>query len=128
MLTINMGQMVQSLGFPSYTTPACLAMFSVAQAISRVIGGAVSESALQWKTRVFGVRGVPRPAFMVLSSAIAVSGHAVLAVASTDLSLFVVGILLTVGVAWKIVSLMYPVQELVSHCVLRVYHSGEYGH
>ena len=101
MLTINMGQMVQSNGFQQQATSACLAIFSVAQAIARVLAGAISESALQWKTRIFGIRGIPRPAFLVLSCTFAVAGHTVLAFASGELPLFVMGIVLAVSeVRW----------------------------
>jgi len=128
MLTINMGQLVQSQEFGNHppqqqskiessdtdtdddetvssssasnnstaTTAACLAMFSVAQAMARVASGAVSEAALTWNTRIFGIRGIPRTAFLVLSCAFAVTGHTVLALASSHLLLFVFGIVLVV--------------------------------
>ena len=46
--TNNMGQMVEALGFDKAVTPASLALFSVAQAFSRVMTGALSEAALHW--------------------------------------------------------------------------------
>ena len=98
MLTINMGQMVQSLGFPPRAASACLAVFSVAQAMARVASGAISESALQWNTKIFGVSGVPRPAFLVLSCAFAVVGHFLLATSSDSRGIFVLGVVLTVRI------------------------------
>ena len=96
MLTINMGQMVQALGYAPRATAACLALFSAAQAVARVASGAVSESALQWPTRIFGIAGVPRTAFLVLCCALAVAGHAVLATAvAGQRDHFIVGIMLT---------------------------------
>ena len=97
MLTINMGQIVESLGLPTRAASACLALFSVAQALARVAAGSVSESALQWKTRMFGISGVPRTAFLVLSCAFAVAGHVILATSSAHREFFVLGIMLTVG-------------------------------
>ena len=96
MLTINMGQMVQALGYKPFATSACLAIFSVSQALARVAAGAISESALEWPTRIFGINGVPRTAFLVLSCAFAVGGHASFAVAGNHRALFVLGIVLTV--------------------------------
>ncbi|CAB9523117.1 Nodulin-like [Seminavis robusta] len=118
MLTINMGQLVQSSlsaeddqTNPQQTAAACLAMFSVSQALARVTAGAVSEAALQWKTTLFGIRrGVPRPAFLVLSCAFAVAGHAIMAMTtSSNLLLFVLGIVLT-GISF---GMLWPLMVLV---------------
>jgi len=46
--TNDMGQMVESLQFPSHTTSASMALFSVAQALARVCTGFLSEVALSW--------------------------------------------------------------------------------
>lgn len=98
MLTINMGQMVEAHGFEPSATSTCLAIFSVSQALARVTAGAISESALQWPTTIFGINGVPRTSFLVLSCALAVGGHTSLAVAGEQRSLFVIGIVSTVRV------------------------------
>ena len=105
MLTINMGQMIQARGYEPRATAACLALFSVAQALARVTAGAVSEAALSWPTRIFGVEGVPRTAFLVISCAFAVAGHGVLAIQGTDSQAdagesryrFIAGVMLTVS-------------------------------
>lgn len=110
MLTNNMGQMVQALGFPKRAASACLALFSVAQAASRVAMGALSENALTWKTKVFGLEygGVPRPAFLLVTCVFCIAGHTVLAFASTR-TLFVTGVLLTgmsFGAVWPLMVLI----------------------
>ena len=110
-LTINMGQMVQSLGFANRATAACLALFSVAQALARVASGAVSESALQWPTRLFGLsKGVPRTFFLVVCCALAMVGHSILATTGMgQREHFVVGILfcgLSFGGLWPLMVLI----------------------
>eukprot|EP00977_Amphora_coffeiformis_P012520 scaffold3079_cov174-Amphora_coffeaeformis.AAC.31 len=109
MLTINMGQMVQALGYKVSAASACLAIFSVSQALARVATGELSESALQWPVRVFGISGVPRTAFLVLSCTFAVSGHAFLAVAGKQRAMFVLGIIMTglsFGALWPLMVLI----------------------
>lgn len=92
-----MGQLVEAQGFLPRAAAACLAIFSVAQAVARIAAGSVSESALQWRTQAFGIqKGVPRTAFLVLSCAFAVAGHAILAVADGSRQLFVSGVMLIV--------------------------------
>ena len=89
-VTNNMGQMVESLGFAPAVTPASLALFSVAQAGSRVATGAVSEAALTWNIRGMGMEGAPRPFFLVVASVLALVAHLLLSVASNEF-LFVMG-------------------------------------
>lgn len=106
-----MGQMTQALGYSPRATPACLAIFSVAQSLARVAAGAVSESALTWPTQAFGLvrGGVPRTAFMVLSCALAVAGHGVLAYAAGQRQRFVLGIMLmglSFGGLWPLMVLI----------------------
>ena len=100
LMTNNMGQMVESLRFAPATASASLALFSVAQAASRVATGAVSEWALP--------RGVPRPFFLVVASLAAAAAHAVLAL-STRLVPFVTGVALSgvaFGMAWPLMVLI----------------------
>jgi len=84
-MTNNLGEMVESLGFAEATTPAALALFSVAQAAGRVATGAVSESALNWNTRRFCIdNGIPRPFFLVLASCIGFMSHLILGTATHE--------------------------------------------
>jgi len=81
--------MTEALGFDSDITPASLALFSAAQGASRVVTGSVSESALSWNVPRFcscfaGMKGVARPAFLVLASLVSAAAHFTLAVASTQ--------------------------------------------
>jgi MFS family permease len=108
--TNNMGQMVEALGFDKAVTPASLALFSVAQAFSRVMTGAISESALNWNTRYCLIdNGVPRPFFLVLASLLGCCAHFMLGMA-VDQTVFVVGSLLA-GAAFGMV---WPLMVLVS--------------
>ena len=107
LMTNNMGQMVGALYFPEITTPASLALFSVAQATSRVMTGVVSDWALQWKTSVFE-HGVPRPVFLVAASFAGVTAHFLLSVASSE-GPFVIGVALTgaaFGMIWPLMVLI----------------------
>lgn len=89
--TNNMGDMVESLGFPDKVTPAALALFSVAQAAGRVATGAVSEAALNWKTQRFCIdNGVPRPFFLLVASCVGFFAHFLLGFAANEF-LFVIG-------------------------------------
>jgi len=119
MLTINMGQMIQSRGLPVEMASACLALFSVAQALARVCAGAVSEAALQWTIpSIFhpdgssSTQGIPRPTFLVLSCAFSFAGHACLAAPhgpNGNLPVFVLGIVLTgmsFGALWPLMVLI----------------------
>jgi len=113
-ITNNMGQMVESLQFltPSQViTPISLAVFSVAQAASRVVTGYVSDAVLGKKcdTKRFCIEhGVPRPFFFVIASAIAALAHGVLSAAITE-SAFLTGIALS-GVSFGMV---WPLMVLV---------------
>jgi len=113
MLTINMGQLVQSRGLQPETASACLAIFSVAQAAARVTSGAMSEAALQWKVPLPFLNsrqnGIPRPFFLILSCAFAVVGHICLATQTDGLHLFVSGIIFTgfsFGAMWPLMVLI----------------------
>ena len=73
----------------------------------------MSESALTWSTPVFGLQrggGVPRTAFLVLSCALAVAGHVVLAYTTDgDQQQFVLGIMLvglSFGGLWPLMVLI----------------------
>lgn len=107
--TNNMGQMVEALYFPRDTTSASLAFFSVAQAGSRVITGALSESALNWPTKRFCIEeGIPRTFFLVIASVAAFIAHMLLSVATTK-GWFVIGAALAgvaFGMAWPIMVLV----------------------
>jgi MFS family permease len=118
--TNNMGQMVEALGFDKAVTPASLALFSVAQAFSRVMTGAISESALNWNTRYcFIDNGVPRPFFLVLASLLACCAHFILGMA-VDQTVFVIGTLLA-GAAFGMV---WPLMVLVTGEVWGKSHVG----
>ncbi|CAB9501855.1 Nodulin-like [Seminavis robusta] len=108
-MTNNMGQMVEALGFPKETTPASLAFFSVAQSGGRVITGALSESALNWPTKSFCINsGVPRPFFLVTASIAGFIAHMSLAVATTK-AFFVIGCTLAglaFGMVWPLMVLI----------------------
>jgi hypothetical protein len=107
--TNNMGEMVESLGFPDALTPATLAIFSVAQAAARIITGVSSEVALKMKVNSFCIdSGVPRPFFLVVASFIAVLAHLMLVV-STSQTYFVIGCTvsaLAFGMAWPLMVLI----------------------
>jgi hypothetical protein len=107
--TNNMGQMVEALGFDKAVTPASLALFSVAQAFSRVMTGTISESALNWNTRCCLIdNGVPRPFFLVLASLLGCCAHFMLGMA-VDQSVFVIGSLLAgaaFGMVWPLLVLV----------------------
>jgi MFS family permease len=107
--TNNLGQMVESLHFPSTVTPASLSLFSVAQSGGRVVTGALSDWALTVNTnRCFVDRGIPRPFFLVVGSLIGVVAHTILAVSTKEWS-FVVGIALSgmaFGSVWPLMVLI----------------------
>lgn len=106
--TNNMGEMVESLGFPKALNPATLAIFSVSQCIGRVVTGILSEAALKYPIALYGTRGVPRPFFLVISSAIAFVSHLMLAYATSQ-SAFVVSCTfsgLAFGMAWPLMVLI----------------------
>lgn len=111
MLTNNMAQMVEARDFPPRAAGACLALFSVAQATARVVTGTASEWALQ--------HCIPRPAFMLLTCALAMAGHITLAVADTR-QVFVIGVLLA-GAAFGSV---WPLMVLIVGDVFGTRHHG----
>lgn len=101
-MTNNMGQMVEALHFDSVVSPASLALFSVFQAGSRVVTGAISESALSWRYPW------PRPAFFIVASLVGVLAHLVLAGATSE-GPFVVGVVLSgigFGMVWPLLVLI----------------------
>jgi Nodulin-like len=110
LVTNNMGQMVESLGFPDAVTPASLALFSVAQSGARVATGALSEAALDWKTRGRCCidQGIPRPFFYVISSLLAFISHFGLSFAVQKVP-FIIGCILTgaaFGMTWPLMVLV----------------------
>lgn len=117
-MTNNIGQMTEALGFDSSLTPASLTLFSAAQAASRVATGSLSESALRWRVGCFG-DGVPRPAFLVVASVIGAASHFALAVATTEEG-FVTGVALS-GLAFGMV---WPLMVLISGEVYGNLHVG----
>lgn len=108
-MTNSMGQCVESLGFAPAVTPASLALFSVAQALGRVMTGSISEAALNWNTQRFGIdKGIPRPFFLVVASAIAFAAHLVLGLAHSQF-VFVLGATLAglaFGCIWPLLVLI----------------------
>jgi hypothetical protein len=111
LMTNNMGQMVEALHFSPVTTPASLALFSVAQAGARVITGAASEWALS--------RNIARPTFLIIASCAGVASHSLLAAATSE-GPFVVGVALS-GAAFGMV---WPLMVLVIGEVFGTAHVG----
>jgi hypothetical protein len=110
-MTNNMGQMVEAMHFSPVTTPASLALFSVAQAGARVITGAASEWALS--------HNIARPSFLILGSLAGVASHSLLAVATSE-GPFVVGVALS-GAAFGMV---WPLMVLIIGEVFGTAHVG----
>ena len=109
-MTNNMAQMVESLGFSPTVTSASMALFSVAQSGARVLTGAISEWALQTKVEWCGLRmeGIPRPAFLVVASAVGVCAHLLLAVATSQVP-FIIGVAMSgaaFGMCWPLMVLI----------------------
>lgn len=107
----NMGEMVASRGFPDQVAPACLALFSVAQATARVVTGAVSEAALSWRNHgcfCLAEHGIPRPFFLVIAASLACIAHWILSFGNL-LLVFVIGSVLS-GVAFGMV---WPLMVLI---------------
>jgi len=108
-MTNNAGQMVEALGFPPAVTSASLALFSVAQAVGRVLTGSVSEAALNWNTHSFGIdNGIPRPFFLVVASLVGFLSHFLLGLAHSEF-VFVVGATLAglaFGCVWPLMVLI----------------------
>ena len=119
--TNNMGQMVESLEFADSVTPATLALFSVAQAASRILTGILSEAVLHWNPfpGVRSTKGIPRPYFLIVASTVSLLAHLVLA-SSTSLKCFVIGCSISAvafGMAW-------PLMVLIVGDVYGVEHHG----
>ena len=95
-----MGQMTEALGLPVAVTPASMALFSVAQAASRVITGAASEYTLQ-------TYGWPRPVYLVMAAGIGACSHFMLGCATGEVG-FVLGVTLSgvnFGMVWPLLVL-----------------------
>ncbi|KAL7469352.1 hypothetical protein ACHAXS_009617 [Conticribra weissflogii] len=138
-MTNNIGQMTEALGFDPDLTSASLALFSAAQAASRVMTGSISESALKWKLPWYcgcitgngnrrrrgddgvhgGSRGLPRPAFLVVASLISALSHSILSVATTEEG-FAFGVTMS-GVAFGMV---WPLMVLITGEVFGYVHYG----
>ncbi len=109
-MTNNMGQMTEALYLPYVATTASLALFSAAQAASRVVTGALSDSSQHWTSiRIFDSGGgVPRPAFLVAASLAEFIAHLVLSLASSQV-MFVIGVALSgaaFGMIWPLMVLI----------------------
>lgn len=109
-MTNNMGQMVEALALPKVVTPSSLALFSAAQAASRVVTGIASDASQKWTSiRIFhDVNGVPRPTFLVVASLAEALAHFVLSLASSQV-MFVVGVALSgaaFGMIWPLMVLI----------------------
>jgi MFS family permease len=109
--TNNMGQMVESLRFSDAVTPASLALFSVCQAVSRVVAGTFSDAMAH--------RGVSRPFFLIVASLIAFFSHLILSITTTE-PLFVFGVALS-GIAFGAV---WPLMVLIVGEVFGETHLG----
>ncbi|KAL9189797.1 hypothetical protein ACHAXT_009472 [Thalassiosira profunda] len=114
-MTNNVGQMTEALGFSSNLTPASLALFSAAQGASRVVTGIASELALKWNLPWFcgclstPGGGVPRPVFLVLASLVSAASHFILAISTSEEG-FALGVTLS-GVAFGMV---WPMMVLIT--------------
>lgn len=122
MVTNNMGQMVESLHLPPQTTtPAALALFSVSQAVSRVLTGAVSDWALSWNIKgtssheklnkdneELHLEGVPRPVFLIVASVAGTLAHLFMSVTTTR-NFFLLGVCFSgaaFGMIWPLMVLI----------------------
>ena len=127
--TNNMGEMVESLGFPDALNPATLAIFSVAQAAARIVTGILSEAAL--KTHVVGFpgleNGIVRPFFLVVGSGIAFVSHLWLAYATSQASFIISTTLsgLAFGMAWPLMVLIVgDIFGLKNHGAVYMFYDG----
>lgn len=109
-VTNNLGQMVEALYLPKVVAPSSLALFSAAQAASRVVTGMASDSAQKWNSiRIFhDSNGVPRPAFLVAASLAEALAHLVLSLASSQV-MFVIG----VAMAGAAFGMIWPLMVLI---------------
>lgn len=117
LMTTNIGQMTQALGFDHTTTSASLAFFSAAQGASRVCSGIVSEKALGWTNLprwfcgcclISGDVGIPRPVFLSLASLVGATAHFILAVSTSKVA-FVLGVTMSgvsFGMVWPLMVLI----------------------
>ncbi|KAL3797584.1 hypothetical protein ACHAW5_003303 [Stephanodiscus triporus] len=126
LMTTNIGQMTEALGFDHATTSASLALFSAAQGASRVCTGIASEISLGWSPPRFcrcllssNDTGIPRPAFLVLASLVGAAAHFVLAI-STSEGAFVFGVTLA-GLSFGMV---WPMMVLITGEFFGVAHVG----
>jgi MFS family permease len=97
LMTNNLGQMVQSLGFHPKVVPAALSLFSVFQSFGRVLMGIYSS---QPNTR--------RTVFLIVASLAGLVSHTVLAL-STTLLPFLSGVVLSglaFGMVWPLLVLI----------------------
>ena len=99
----NMGQMVTSKRLGESMISASVALFSVAQAVSRVATGTISEQV--WRTHGW----FTRPFFVAIASFVAALGHGCLAIDLVSRYAFVLGICLS-GVAFGMV---WPLMVLI---------------
>jgi len=106
-MTNQMGEMTEALGFHGDVGKASVALFSVCQSFARVATGGLSESALSWNCGCGG--GIPRPAFFMIAALLGASAHTVLASATSEVP-FVIGVALS-GLAFGMV---WPLLVLVS--------------
>ena len=107
--TNHMGGMARSLGLPKAVTPACLALFSVAQSGARVVTGALSDAALTMRIGGFGIpRGIPRPYFLLVSATLTAIAQYILATTSRQAG-FVIGAIMS-GIAFGMV---WPLMVLI---------------
>jgi len=107
----NLAQIVESQSYASKLTPASLAIFSVAQALSRAVTGTVSDAAQQWTVpcHMNNIQGgIPRSFFLVIASAITCVAHVIL-YAAVSKWIFLAGIF-TAGIAFGMV---WPLMVLV---------------
>ena len=126
-MTNNIGQMTEALGFDADLTPASLALFSAAQAASRVVTGTISEAALSWNLPWFcgylsssgKGKGLARPAFLVVASIVSAAAHFSLAIATTEEG-FALGVTLS-GIAFGMV---WPLMVLITGEVFGTRHVG----
>ena len=107
--TNNMGEMVEALDLPKAVGAASMTLFSVAQCASRVLTGVISESALKWNVRGFGIeKGIPRPVFLVFASMLGFTAHLTLGFARNKF-FFVLGAALSggaFGMVWPMLVLV----------------------
>ena len=93
-MTNHVGQMAESLEFPELVAPSCLALFSAAQAASRVVTGSINV--------------VPRPYVLVLACIWCGVAHGIMAVVTSEFW-FVMAVVLSgaaFGMIWPLMVLI----------------------